>query len=352
MKKCLSILLILLLFVQSIPFDLSKVHALEQDSIRIMMFNTNTGITTNGISPKFKICNTGSEPVALKELKLRYYYTADGEKPQNFFCDYSETGASSVTGTFVKMPVAVEGADHYLEIGFSDEAGELEAAGDIELQVRFSKNDYTEYSQNNDYSFNAASNDYTDWEYTPAYVSETLVWGSVPGNALTPSATPDEETQIEITPTPAPTSKPTPSPTHKLTATSTPAATPTATKGIVVTSAASGEDDYTNSISQAKVPLKISELTYGVINTENDLDFFTFSPPVDGKYRIEGVDGADSSIGILYIKNGYNYEGFSTKYYNYSWYIEQELTTDSQYYFGMRRKFDSSLPGENLFQVH
>ncbi|KAI7253170.1 hypothetical protein KC345_g11402, partial [Hortaea werneckii] len=50
--------------------------------LTIQVFNGSTSASTNGISPKFKVVNTGTAAVKLSDVKLRYYYTIDGEKDQ------------------------------------------------------------------------------------------------------------------------------------------------------------------------------------------------------------------------------------------------------------------------------
>ena len=48
--------------------------------LTIQAFNGNTSASTNGISPKFKLVNTGNSPIQFSDVKLRYYYTIDGEE--------------------------------------------------------------------------------------------------------------------------------------------------------------------------------------------------------------------------------------------------------------------------------
>ena len=61
--------------------------------LRVQMYNGNTAAQINTIFPWFKITNTGPTPVDLAEVKIRYYYTIDGEKPQNFWGDWSNIGS-------------------------------------------------------------------------------------------------------------------------------------------------------------------------------------------------------------------------------------------------------------------
>ena len=149
-------------------------------NIRVQMYNSNTAAATNGIMPRFKLYNTGTNPINLSDVKLRYYYTIDGEKPQSFWCDWSHAGSSNVTGTFVKLASAKTNADYYLEIGFTLAAGTLAAGQSIEVQARFAKSDWSNYNQSNDYSFNGTDSAYADWAKATGYVAGTLAWGEEP----------------------------------------------------------------------------------------------------------------------------------------------------------------------------
>ncbi|WP_349772641.1 glycoside hydrolase family 48 protein [Lacrimispora xylanisolvens] len=71
-------------------------------NIQVQMYNDSTNPQVSSIVPKFKLTNTGKTSITLADLKLRYYYTIDEEKDQNFWCDWSTVGSSNVTGTFVK----------------------------------------------------------------------------------------------------------------------------------------------------------------------------------------------------------------------------------------------------------
>ncbi len=148
--------------------------------INVQMFNGVTSAQTSAIAPKIKLSNTGNTSISFSDLKLRYYYTIDGEKDQSFWCDWSSAGSSNVTGTFVKMPEAKPGADYYLEIGFTDEAGELAAGQSAEVQVRFSKNDWSNYTQTGDYSFSESGSSYHDSTKITGYISGSLKWGMEP----------------------------------------------------------------------------------------------------------------------------------------------------------------------------
>lgn len=149
--------------------------------VKVQYKTNDTNATDNQFRPQFNIINTGTESIALSNVKLRYYYTIDGDKPQQFNCDYAALGGSDVRGTFVKLNNAVALADYYLDISFGDGAGSLApGASSGDIQVRINKNDWSNYNETNDYSYDSTKTSYTDSTKVPAYVNGTLVWGLEP----------------------------------------------------------------------------------------------------------------------------------------------------------------------------
>ncbi|WP_063562723.1 glycosyl hydrolase [Paenibacillus sp. O199] len=149
-------------------------------NLTIQAFNGNTSVSTNGISPKFKVVNTGNSAIQLSDVKLRYYYTIDGEEAQSFWSDWASIGSANVTSKFVKLATPVAGADYVLEVGFTSSAGTLNAGQSAEIQARFSKNNWSNYNQANDYSFKASSTQFANHEQVTGYINGQLVWGIEP----------------------------------------------------------------------------------------------------------------------------------------------------------------------------
>lgn len=146
-------------------------------SIKVQFYNQGTTATSNQIYLNFKLINTSTNPISLSNVKLRYYYTIDGVKPQNFYCDYSPVGSSNVTGSFVPMPVAATTADYCVEVGFTSGAGNLAAGASVTVQARVAKSDWSNYTQTNDYSFNSTATNYVDWTKVTVFL---LHWGVQP----------------------------------------------------------------------------------------------------------------------------------------------------------------------------
>ena len=150
------------------------------EGLKVQMYNGTRNASSNTVNPRFKLFNTGNQRVQLSNVKIRYYYTIDGEKQQNFWCDWSTVGSANITGSFVKASPAKTGGDYYLEIGFTSGAGTLESGAGIEIQTRIAKADWSNYTQTGDYSFNASASSYADWDKALAYLSNNLIWGEEP----------------------------------------------------------------------------------------------------------------------------------------------------------------------------
>jgi endoglucanase len=177
--------------------------------------------TTNGIRANFQVKNNTSAAIALSSVKIRYWYTIDTNQSQTFNCDYAQIGSTNITGSFVKMGTAVSKADYYLEIGFTSASGNLAAGASTgDIQIRTNKNDWSNFNQSNDYSFNATMTTYGENTNVTGYVAGILVFGTEP-TGETPTAT--------VNPTSTPVTTATPTPVHTSTPTTTIAITPTPT---------------------------------------------------------------------------------------------------------------------------
>jgi endoglucanase len=135
----------------------------------------------NQIKPHFNIINAGSSSVPLSELKIRYWYTREGTVGQSFWCDYATVSCSNLSGTFVQLNPARSGADFYLEINFTAAAGSIAAGGQSgEIQARFAKTDWSNYTETGDYSFDPTKTSFADWTRVTLYRNGALVWGVEP----------------------------------------------------------------------------------------------------------------------------------------------------------------------------
>ena len=152
----------------------------------VKSFNANISATTNSIDPRIMVVNTGDTTLKLSDLKIRYYFTSDSDKSQSFWCDYAEikgtSGQRNITSC-VKGSIALftgTQCDHYIEITFSGSTETLKPGESVVVQGRFSKEDWSNYTQTNDYSFNPTARDYTETSKITVYSSGNLIGGIEP----------------------------------------------------------------------------------------------------------------------------------------------------------------------------
>jgi len=200
--------------------------------------------TDNQLKPHFRLVNGSGSSVPLSELTLRYWYTRDTAQAQTFNCDYAVLGCANVSGSFGQLATAVSGADSYVQLSFSSGAGSIAANSTSgEIQARINKNDWSNYTETGDYSYDSTKTSFSDWNRVTLYRNGTLVWGTEPSGGSTPTAT--------TAPTSAPTATtaPTSAPTATTAPTSAPTATTAPTSAPTATTAPSGGCQVTYSIS-------------------------------------------------------------------------------------------------------
>lgn len=150
-------------------------------AVKVQYKNTDSSASDNQIRLGLQVVNTGSAPVDLSTVKVRYWFTADGG-PSTFgtYCDYAALGSSTITHTVVAVSSPRTGADRYLEVGFTGGAGTLAAGASTgEIQLRLNKSDWSNFDESNDYS-RATNTSYADSTKVGAYVAGALAWGVEP----------------------------------------------------------------------------------------------------------------------------------------------------------------------------
>ncbi len=153
-------------------------------ALQLKYLNAQTNPTSNGVYAHIDLLNTGSTPVDLSKITVRYWFKLDtqgsADVPESYWCDYARLGCGNVQGSFVRLSSPTAKADHYLQLSFSAGAGIL-SPGDSsgEIQNRFNKNDWSNYNGNGDYSW-AAYTTYTLWDHITVYYEGQLIWGTEP----------------------------------------------------------------------------------------------------------------------------------------------------------------------------
>jgi subtilisin family serine protease len=193
----------------------------------------------NHIKPRLRVVNNTPETIPLSQLTIRYWYTIDSDQGQSFSCDYTSVGCGNISGAFTRLPDGSPNktgtSDSYLEVRFNGNPGVLPGGGWIDLSLRFNKNDWSNYNESNDYSYDPGRIAPAEWNRVTLYRNGVTVWGAEPGTTpQTPSATVSSPTPVIVsstaTQTPAPTLTATQTPSRTPTATQVPTQAPTATQ--------------------------------------------------------------------------------------------------------------------------
>lgn len=171
--------------------------------LKVQTQNRNNSPTGNQISTYLTLNNTGNIPVAYKDLALRYWFTAEGNQPLNFWIDYTPLGNGKVKGNFVRLPTPLSVADTYWEVKFDSTLGSLYGASTTgSIQFRITKNDWSNFNEANDYSYKIAA-PLADNTHVTVYYKGQLVWGNEPpsGARLTAEKV-GEEPRVDVYPNP------------------------------------------------------------------------------------------------------------------------------------------------------
>lgn len=157
-----------------------------------------SGATTNAISTYLQLRNEGNVPVNYSDVKVRYYLTADGSQPLNFYLDYAVLGNSNVKGQFVRPNPPLANADTYLELSFTGSLGTMYPLSNTgTIQYRIAKQDWSNFNQSNDHSYQNGSNPMSENSRVVVYVAGTRVYGTEPGAAARLAAE-EPDTQLRV----------------------------------------------------------------------------------------------------------------------------------------------------------
>lgn len=181
---------LLSLSVALMPMMVTSVLAADTN-VKLEYANAMQSTSTNTLGGKIKLTNTSRETISLADITVRYYYTVEQNIPQTMWCDNAgmnstsgyQTITSNITSTFVTMSNPTDDADTYLEVGFNAGSGELLPNATVEIQLRITNSNWTNYDQANDYSYLSGTEGYTEWENVPLYIKGLLVSGQEPDSA-------------------------------------------------------------------------------------------------------------------------------------------------------------------------
>ncbi|QNH63384.1 LamG-like jellyroll fold domain-containing protein [Hymenobacter sediminicola] len=152
-------------------------------AVQVLASNRNNRTTSNSISTHLNVSNTGNQPVNYADLKVRYWFSAEGSAALQYALDYAKLGNVSLTGSFQRLSPAVPGADAYLELGFAPTAGKLYPLSSTgTVQYRINKTDWSSFQEANDHSYRPAG-PLAENDHITVYYQGQLIYGVEPAAA-------------------------------------------------------------------------------------------------------------------------------------------------------------------------
>jgi hypothetical protein len=150
-------------------------------AVKVWFENKNRNATTNQLSATLQVSNEGNVPVRYRDLAVRYWFTAEGTQPLNFWVDYAALGNARVRGAFVRPTPALPGADAYLEVQFDSTLGALHplsSTGDIRYRV--AKANWSNFTETDDHSYRSFG-PLGEHATVTVYYRGQLIYGLEPG---------------------------------------------------------------------------------------------------------------------------------------------------------------------------
>ena len=144
------------------------------------------------ITGRYQFSNTTDTPIALAELKIRYFFS--NEETSGWSASIYDAkleggtgGYRAITGSMLAVSplgATVPGADSYLELSFSSTLSiEKGATGTVSWDLQPHNYSPPDQVQTDDYSYNAAAVAYTVWDHVVIYQGSNLIWGCTPKEA-------------------------------------------------------------------------------------------------------------------------------------------------------------------------
>lgn len=202
----------LLLFVAAIAAGATvlypmwkKANANPDPPDLLVRYRTDTPATSPVAKPSLEVFNKTDKPLPLSDVSLRYWFTADEGASYAFNCVQVAFGCSNLAGRVVEADKPGEGADHYLEIRFTEKAGTLAPGANSKgIDVQLFRTDHKELKQSDDRSFDAEMKSYKEAKQVTAYKRGVLAWGEEPDGTKPDPGKKQAKTAAAPDPLPAP----------------------------------------------------------------------------------------------------------------------------------------------------
>lgn len=132
----------------------------DKGTVSVELSQQATQGNANTISFTVKIKNTGSTGIDLSKLTIDYLFTKDGSQELSFWCDYADISGSSYmacTDTISGVFSSVNGDNADTKCTMTS-SGVLVGGDTLQIQVRITKSDWSNFDLGNDFSSGNSEN--------------------------------------------------------------------------------------------------------------------------------------------------------------------------------------------------
>lgn len=188
-KFLMSIIFIIMIISISSLLNMHSYGNPKDQALTVEAYNADINELAQRIKPRIKVVNKGDSDVKIKDIKIRYYFTKDGIDESDIKVAVNNIQVQNPYKSLHnkynleihEMLEPKTGADHYLEISFTNNSGKLEKNQYIIISIDiYNKIGGLNYYQPNDYSFKSIGGNYEQWSQITAYVDDELNWGVEP----------------------------------------------------------------------------------------------------------------------------------------------------------------------------
>ncbi len=156
---------------------------IPSNSFKVQLLSGVTGTTTNSPHPQIQVVNTGTGPLSLNNVQVKYWFNCDcTNQSLQVWVDWAglmPSGANATANIHASVQTtSLGGQTDYILYTFTGNMV-LQPGQIIQIQSRFNKSDWSNMTQSNDWSF-APYTRFTDAAQVTGYVGGSLVWGQEP----------------------------------------------------------------------------------------------------------------------------------------------------------------------------
>ncbi len=170
----------------AVPPTPTATTATSSTSLEVQLLSGVTNDTINSPHPQIQVVNTGTGPLNLNNVTVKYWFNCDcTNQTIQAWVDWAglipagttETGNVQVSA----QSTTLGGQTNYILYTFTGNLV-LQPGQAIQVQSRFNKNDWSNMTQDNDWSF-APYTSFTNALQVTGYLGGSLVWGQEPVSA-------------------------------------------------------------------------------------------------------------------------------------------------------------------------